>query len=156
MQETVPPAETRRRVGQLQGLMSAKGIPLALIRQPADLFYYTGTVADGFLAVPAAGEPRFLVRRPQERLAAAEIPWELTFYRDHRELPALLDDLAMSPASPLGVELDVLPAALYLRLHNQIFPRDCPPRYFPPDPAAAHGEERLRNRADPPGGSHPG
>ena len=122
MQETVPPAETRRRVGQLQGLMSAKGIPLALIRQPADLFYYTGTVADGFLAVPAAGEPRFLVRRPQVRLAAAEIPWELVFYRDIKELPALLDGLPIPPDGPLGVELDVLPAALYLRLHNHLFP----------------------------------
>ena len=102
MQETVPPAETRRRVGQLQGLMSAKGIPLALIRQPADLFYYTGTVADGFLAVPAAGEPRFLVRRPQVRLAAAEIPWELVFYRDIKELPALLDGLPISSGRPPG------------------------------------------------------
>ncbi len=122
MQETVPPAETWGRVGHLQGLLSAKGIPLALIRQPADLFYYTGTVADGFLAVPAAGEPRFLVRRPQDRLAAAAIPWELVFYSDIRELPALLDGMPMPPAGPLGLELDVLPAALYLRLENQIFP----------------------------------
>jgi Xaa-Pro dipeptidase len=122
MQETVSKGEISSRIALFQELLAAKGMGLALIRQPADLYYYTGTVADGFLAVPAEGTPTFLVRRPQDRLAAAEIPWELAFYNDFGELPALLDDRSVPRTGPLGLELDVLPAALYLRLHNKIFP----------------------------------
>jgi Xaa-Pro dipeptidase len=122
MQETVPTEETGRRVALFQELFAAKGIGLALIRQPADLYYYTGTVADGFLAVPAKGSPTLLVRRPQDRLAAAEIPWDLVFYNDFGEIPALLDARSVPRTGPLGLELDVLPAALYLRLQDKIFP----------------------------------
>jgi Xaa-Pro dipeptidase len=122
MQETAPREETSRRIARLKELMAPNGIGLALIRQPADLYYYTGTVADGFLAVPVEGEPKFLVRRPQDRLAAGDIPWELAFYSDFGEIPALLDELSIPRTGPLGLELDILPAALYLRLHHKIFP----------------------------------
>lgn len=123
MPQIVPAPETRSRCGRLQENLAAQGISLALIRQPADLFYYSGTVADGFLAVPATGSPRFLVRRPQDRLAARELPWELVFYRDLGELPGLLADLPGSREGALGLELDVVPAALYLRLKEQLFPK---------------------------------
>ena len=122
MPETLPAAETRARTAQLQDILAHRGIGLALIRQLADLFYYTGTIADGFLAVPAEGEPKFLVRRPQDRLATGDLPWELAFYQDFWELPALLDALALPREDPLGLELDVLPATLYLRLKNDLFP----------------------------------
>jgi Xaa-Pro dipeptidase len=122
MQEVVPIAETSFRISRFQKLLADHGIGLALIRQAADLYYYTGTVADGFLAVPVEGKPRFLVRRPQDRLAAGEFPCDLVFYRDLGELPALLDGLSGARQGPVGLELDVLPAALYLRFHNKIFP----------------------------------
>lgn len=123
MQEIVPTSETRARTTRLQEILAARGIGLALIRQPADLFYYTGTVADGFLAVPAEGHPTFLVRRPQDRLAAAEVPWELAFYSDLGELPALLHALTVPREGPLGLELDVVPATLYLRFKDHLCPK---------------------------------
>ena len=43
---TLPAAEIRARTDQLQETLAQRGISLALIRQHADLFYYTGTVAD--------------------------------------------------------------------------------------------------------------
>ena len=51
--EPVPAAEITLRVEALQKALAPAGIGLALasIRQAADLFYYTGTLADGFLAV---------------------------------------------------------------------------------------------------------
>ncbi len=122
MQEGVPTEETSLRVDRLQKFLAAKGIGLALIRQVADLYYYTGTVADGFLAVPAEGKPKFLVRRPQNRLAAEIIPWDLAFYSDFGELPALLNDLEFRREGVLGLELDVLPAAIFLRFQNKFFP----------------------------------
>ena len=123
MQETVPREEIALRITCFQELLRDHDIGLALIRQYADLYYYTGTVADGFLAVPVEGAPKFLVRRPQVRLAAGEIPWDLIFYSDFGEIPALLNDLGIPCTGPLGLELDVLPASLYLRFQAKLFPQ---------------------------------
>lgn len=122
MQETVPREEISHRITRLQEFLTRKNIGLGLIRQLADLFYYTGTVADGFLAVPMEGVPKFLVRRPQERLAGGDIPWEMVFYRDLGEIPGLLQDWGVSREGALGLELDVLPASLYLRFQTKLFP----------------------------------
>jgi len=119
--EPVPRDEVASRVARLQEGLNREGLALALIRQAADLFYYTGTVADGFLAVPAAGEPLLLARRPQLRLLA-DPPWPLAFYQDLKEVPALLGNAGFEPQGPVGLELDVLPAALYLVLKEKLFP----------------------------------
>ncbi|MGQ9689280.1 MAG: M24 family metallopeptidase [Desulfobaccales bacterium] len=123
MTGTVPREEISRRLAHFQKLLAAGDISLALIRQPADLYYYTGTVADGFLAVPVEGPARFLVRRPKSRLAGEETFWEPVFFRDFGDLAPLLDDLFGHPQTAVGLELDVLPAAFYLRLQQKVFPR---------------------------------
>jgi Xaa-Pro aminopeptidase len=120
--EPVPREEISSRVAGLQTGLKDKGLALALIRQAADLFYYTGTLADGFLAVGPGGDPLFLARRPQERLLAGESPWPLTFYQDPKEIPAILIRRGFPGQGPVGLELDVLPAALYLTLKEEFFP----------------------------------
>ena len=62
--EPTPAAEITSRVEALQKALAPASIGLALIRQPADLFYYAGTLVDGFLAVAPGGQPSLLVRRP--------------------------------------------------------------------------------------------
>jgi Xaa-Pro dipeptidase len=123
--EAVPRTELTARVAHLQLLLAEAGITLALVRQPTDLFYYTGTVVEGFLAVPAAGRPLLLVRRPRERPAVGETPWELVFYADLKELPKLVEDVGSvsQTGAVIGLELDVLPAALYARLKEHLFPQ---------------------------------
>ena len=123
MQEATPTKEIFSRITRLQEFLRENGIGLALIRQLADLYYYSGTVADGFLAVPAEGPAKFLVRRPQERLAGGAIPFDLAFYSDFGEIPALLTSLDVSWKGPLGLELDVLPTSLYLRFQTKLFPK---------------------------------
>lgn len=120
--EPVPHSELEQRRETFQSLLKEAGISLALIRQPADLYYYTGTIVEGFLAVPVAGRPRLLVRRPQDHPRRGELPWPPVYYRSLPELPRLLSDLLSSPVV-LGLELDVLPAALYLLLKDRLFPQ---------------------------------
>lgn len=120
--EPVPHSELEQRREKFQSLLKEAGISLALIRQPADLYYYTGTIVEGFLAVPVSGEPRLLVRRPQDHPRRGELPWPLIHYRNLPELPRLLSDL-LAPPVVLGLELDVLPAALYLHLKEKLFPQ---------------------------------
>src|SRR5512146_811953 len=103
-QQIAPQTEFSSRLAALQSALAREGIALALVRQAADLIYYAGTPVDGFLAVPTEGEPRLLVRRPQRRPLAG--PWPFTFYKDLRELPALLDRSGLSPRGPVGLETD--------------------------------------------------
>jgi Xaa-Pro dipeptidase len=120
--EPVPVAEITTRVQTLQQALAPAGISLALIRQPADLFYYAGTVVDGFLAVTPMGQPLLLVRRPHHRDQPDPGPWPRALYRDLKELPQILMKSGLGPQGAVALELDVLPAALFRRLQEQLFP----------------------------------
>jgi Xaa-Pro dipeptidase len=123
MMETTPAAEIKGRVAVLKESLAKEGLSLALIRQAADLFYYTGVLVDGFLAVAPEGEPLLLVRRPQSRIQEAAAPWPLARYRDVKELPALLSKGGLPSQGAVGLELDVMPALFYQRLQEQVFPQ---------------------------------
>jgi Xaa-Pro dipeptidase len=120
--EPVPAAEIASRVETLQQALAPAGISLALIRQAADLFYYAGTLVDGFLAVAPEGEPRLLVRRPHHRDQLAPGPWPRLPYRDLKELPQILAQSGLAPQGAVALEMDVLPAALVSRLKEHLFP----------------------------------
>jgi Xaa-Pro dipeptidase len=123
MMQAVPAVEIKARIAILKETMAAEGLGLALIRQATDLLYYTGVLVDGFLAVAPGKEPLLLVRRPQSRLKEGAVPWPLAFYRDLKELPALLAQGGLVPQGAVGLELDVMPALLYQRLKEQIVPQ---------------------------------
>jgi Xaa-Pro dipeptidase len=120
--EPVPVAEITSRVEALQKTLAASGVGLALIRQPADLFYYAGTLVDGFLAVTPLGQPLLMVRRPHHQDQPAPGPWPRTLYRDLKELPGILSRWGLKPQGAVALELDVLPAALFRRIQDQLFP----------------------------------
>ena len=120
--EPVPAAEITLRVEALQKTLAPAGIGLALIRQPADLFYYAGTLVDGFLAVAPEGQPSLLVRRPHHRNQSTPGPWPRVLYRDLKELPQALAQAGLEPQGAVALELDVVPAALFRRMQEQLFP----------------------------------
>ncbi len=106
----------------LQALLAANGTDAAVIRQNADLFYFTGTVQDSHLIVPASGDPVLLVRRSVER-AGAESPIRPVVAMN--SLGDLKDVLfqacgARTPRT-VGFELDVLPANTYFTYAQKIF-----------------------------------
>jgi Xaa-Pro dipeptidase len=120
--EPVPVAEITARVEGLQKGLATAGIDLALIRQPADLFYYAGALVDGFLAVAPAAPPLLMVRRPQHPEQQGPGPWPRILYRDLKELPGILTQAGLAPGGTVAMELDVLPAALFKRIQDQLFP----------------------------------
>jgi Xaa-Pro dipeptidase len=119
--EQVPVSELNSRMAHLQRQLVRQGLDLAMIAQAADLFYYTGTLVDGYLAVPPRGAPKLLVRRPQERLAEQRPAWPVRYFINFKELRLLLAKEDLWPQALVGLELDVMPTALYLRLCHQVF-----------------------------------
>jgi Xaa-Pro dipeptidase len=109
----VPRAEIERRLTGFQAALRAEGLDGALVIQDVDLFYLSGTAQSAHLVVPAEGEPALHVRKVLER-ARHESPLErVEPLRSLRDLPGALADCGLG-GGRLGVELDVLPAALYL------------------------------------------
>jgi Xaa-Pro dipeptidase len=119
--EPVPLVEISSRVESLIKELAPSGIGLALIRQPADLFYYAGIVVDGFLAVAPDSQPLLLVRRPHQDPPEAG-PWPRARYGDLKELPGILAHAGFKPKDAVALELDVLPASLFQRIQEKLFP----------------------------------
>ncbi len=109
---TVPGNEIENRISRFQKLLADRGIDLALVRQNADLYYFSGTVQDAHLFIPAEGEPLMLVWRSWER-AARESPLERI--RPLAGLSAVAGEVrdAGLDCSSIGLEMDVLPAFFY-------------------------------------------
>jgi Xaa-Pro aminopeptidase len=109
-----PAAEIERRIGRLREELGRAGLDAAVIVQHADLAYFTGTNQQAHLIVPAAGEPRLLVRRVLDR-AGRESPLDrIAPLRSLSGLGGELEEAGAGPGARVGFELDVLPARAYL------------------------------------------
>jgi Xaa-Pro dipeptidase len=121
---TVPMSEIANRLVSLQALLRQHEVEVAIIRQNADLFYFTGTVQDAHLVVPASGAPVFLVRRDVERAGEQSPIRPIVPLKSAKELPqAVFDACGSTPPKRLGLELDVLPANTFFFFDEKLFPK---------------------------------
>jgi len=119
----VPPSEVATRIVSFQHFLLERGVDAAIIRQNADLYYFTGTVQDGYLFVPSVGEPLFCVRRQIERAMEQSPLRPLIPIRTPREIPNILLDHGYEDLVKIGLELDVMPASTYFFFKDNLFPR---------------------------------
>jgi len=118
--ETTPASEITDRIGRFQILLQREEIEAAFIQQLIDRFYFSGTVQDGVIIIPAEGEPVFLCRRSVSR-AEKESALRIVPFRSFKDLPGALQEFQVSDGPKLGLELDVIPAAMHLR-YRSLFP----------------------------------
>jgi Xaa-Pro aminopeptidase len=111
--DPTPGEECLQRVSNLKDLMAREGIAFCLIMQNADLFYFAGSVQKGVLVVPLEGAPLFFVQRSVDR-AQAESPFRVIGIGSDKEIGRQLKDEGAFKGKG-GMELDVVPAALYER-----------------------------------------
>src|SRR3990170_4643957 len=76
MYRLTPKEEISARIGALRAKLAQAGLDAAVIVQNPDLFYFAGSIQQGILVVPTAGEPVYFVRKVYER-AVAESPVEI-------------------------------------------------------------------------------
>ncbi|MGC9975836.1 MAG: aminopeptidase P family N-terminal domain-containing protein, partial [Syntrophales bacterium] len=119
-----PKEELYSRISALQVRMASGEIDGALIVQNADLFYFTGSVPQGYLFVPSLGEPILLVRRVAERIRSESELDNIVPIGGLRELPGLLADHGHPRLKRIGMELDVLPVNIYLRYLDVMKPAE--------------------------------
>ncbi len=101
-----PPDEVERRLAGLQATLGGRGLDAVLVLQNADLYYYSGTVQQSFLYVPADGRATLFVRKVVER-ARLESPLEhIVALRGVRELPGAVAERYGRLPARMGLELD--------------------------------------------------
>ena len=116
-----PATELQQRISALQQAMHNRAIQAALIVQKTDLFYFSGTSQQGWLYVPAAGEPLLMVFKEYERAVQESALIDVVSLVSPKKIPEQLGERGLAMPAVLGMELDVLPVNLYLQ-YQKIFP----------------------------------
>lgn len=116
-----PASELQTRIAALQTEMGAVGVDGILMLQNADLFYFTGSIQQGVLYVPAQGEPLYLVRKDHGRARMESGLQQVLPLGSPKEIPERLSDFGITAPKILGMELDVVPVSHYQRF-QKLFP----------------------------------
>lgn len=116
----IPAELVNQRIGRLQEVMQAERIDAFLITQNVDLYYFSGSMQNGYLFVPSTGEATFYVRRSVSRAKLETVVQvaELGAFRQFGETLVRQYAYLFVKGTELRIaaDLDVLPAQLYLKL----------------------------------------
>lgn len=117
MKETfIPGPEIESRIARFSALLGLAGLDGALLPDYTDLLYFTGTIQNGVLFVPARGTPVLFVRRSLERAQEESPLSDILPYTSFREVAAILKSRNL-PLGGLGIDESriVLSTSLLLR-----------------------------------------
>lgn len=117
---SVPADELEGRIERFRGKLSDKGISGALILQKTDLYYFSGTLQQGWLYIPVEGAPLLMVQKDYDRACAESAIHDVVFLKTPKLIPDTLKDRGLETPAMIGMELDVLPVNHY-RLFRNLF-----------------------------------
>ncbi|HSM00741.1 MAG TPA: Xaa-Pro peptidase family protein [Candidatus Limnocylindria bacterium] len=120
MYRLTPKEEIRARIRALQERLTRDGVDGAFLVQNADLFYFTGSIQQGVLFVPADEEPVYFVRRVYERAVEEAAIDQIVRIATPKEIPAHFTNRKVSFGT-IGFELDVMPVLAFQRF-SRLFP----------------------------------
>jgi Xaa-Pro aminopeptidase len=116
-----PKAELYSRIDRLQDNLAKNNIDGALIVQKADLFYFSGVCQHAYLWVPAQGEPVLMVKKSARRAREESALENITDLRSFDEMFKTAV-FSLDGAKTIGLEMDVLPANLFLKYKSSLSP----------------------------------
>ncbi|MGD9057664.1 MAG: Xaa-Pro peptidase family protein [Desulfobacterales bacterium] len=111
---TVPRQEIHQRIGRFQTQLADRRLDGAFILQNADLYYFSGTIQSAVLFVPAHGEPILMVQKNLKRAEFESSLDNIIPVENKNTVPHILRDFGFNRLERAGLEMDVLPANLYL------------------------------------------
>ena len=109
----IPKVELEQRIFNLQKYLKKENIDGALILQRVDLFYFTGTIQQAHLYVPAEGDPVLMVRKSFDRAKAESSVEKILRMKRPSDIPGILKANGHALPATLGLELDVLPTNMF-------------------------------------------
>jgi Xaa-Pro aminopeptidase len=120
--ETVPREEIRQRISRFQIELTNNDLDGAFILQNADRFYFTGTIQSAILFVPSSGNAILMVQKNLKRAQFESALSNVILVKDKNHIPQVLIDFGVNPLATAGLEMDVLPANLYIGFQEK-FPK---------------------------------
>ncbi|MFZ7111052.1 MAG: M24 family metallopeptidase [Desulfatiglandales bacterium] len=117
----VPARELERRKNTIQKALQDSGIDGLLVIQRVDLFYFSGTSQNGFLYIPAEGEPLLMIKKYMPRARRESSLRHIHEIASVKEIPAAVTDMYGRLPEHLGLELDVIPVRDF-NYYRTLFP----------------------------------
>ena len=105
----VPAAEIESRILKVQHAIRQNDIDGLFIVQRVDLFYFSGTAQNGYIYIPAQGQPMLFIKQYFPRAVNESSVADIVKIGSIKEIPELIADRCGRPPQVLGFELDVLP-----------------------------------------------
>ncbi len=121
---STPKTELHTRVDKFQKVLRKNQIDAALIVYKTDLFYFAGTIQQGWLYIPAEGKPLFMVFKDFDRARIESGLDTIVSIKGAKYIPETLKKFGYQiPRSTgsVGMELDVLPVNQF-NMYRNIFP----------------------------------
>lgn len=119
-EQVTPAVELQDRIAGFQEALQQNGTDGALVVQKTDLFYFAATAQQGWLYVPAAGDPILMIFKEFDRAKAESALQDVVSVVSPKTIPDIIRERGHSLPARLGMELDVLPVNLY-RQYDSIF-----------------------------------
>lgn len=116
-----PGEELYGRIDKFQKLLQGLDVAGALIVQNADLFYFSGTCQDAHLFIPTQGEPLLMVKKSYDRALKESALNNITAVRSMADIRRGINGV-LKENRRVGLEMDVLPATLFLRYKDLLEP----------------------------------
>ncbi len=121
----VPASEIESRILGIQEELRKEEIHGLLVVQRVDLLYFSGTAQNGFLFIPAEGEPLLLIKKYMPRAKRESSIKEIIEIRSVKEIPDRIIDFYGRLPRTLGLELDVIPVNQFHFLSVLFEGQDC-------------------------------
>jgi len=117
----VPESEIIARRKAIQKELQLNNIDGTFISQRVDQFYFTGTAQNGYLYIPAEGEPLLFIKKYLPRAMTESPLRQIIEINSIKEVPGFITDYYGKLPIKMGLELDVLPVK-HFNFYRTIFP----------------------------------
>lgn len=119
--ELTPAAEIESRICNFQHKLIEQAVDGAVILVQSDLFYFTGTLQNSYLFIPASGQPVFMVKKSLTRGQQESPLKNIVAINSPKQIPEILSAYGYNSFNRIGLELDVLPFNVY-KSYQKVFP----------------------------------
>jgi Xaa-Pro aminopeptidase len=120
--ELVPKEEIGDRIRRFQSALTLEDLDGAFILQNVDIYYFSGTLQSSILYIPREGSPLLMVSKSYERAKSESSLDRIIRVNGKSDIKNAFSEFKTSLPEKAGLEMDVLPASLYL-WYQEAFPQ---------------------------------
>ncbi len=126
MKAAITPAqEITRRISAIQKQMQSSGMDAFFIVQRVDLFYFSGTAQNGYLFIPAQGEPLLMIKKYLPRAKEETSIENIVSIDSVKQVPGRISDFYGRLPDIMGFEFDVMPVREFHFLQELFRIKEC-------------------------------